>query len=320
MHTYSLLHDHADRSTIAPDRLPLLDDFLARQKALQHSLLRADRAEDRFTPEQTREAAVLDHFRLLQATDNLSLLTCVDFRQPAHLLHPLPVSGRRTQPRGGEIGGSTTIRRSILILSTEPSLSFPFPGAEGGTCGIQFRRRNCKRIYNAAPLRDSHSHGKREADASKPARSRKQRHMSRNNAPAFGKAHPHLTLSSRDRAPIHGAFEFERDAAEVAPESDDIESPNRPREVHGRASFAKGFDLFDAVKIFRHAEAHRMRRSPEHSHQRLGIVSDQSSFVAGIEACEFGDNFRVVDSHGRDKRFKESSRRQEHAWESPHSP
>src|SRR5260221_3645365 len=28
MHTYSLLNDHADRSTIAPAQLPLLDDFL----------------------------------------------------------------------------------------------------------------------------------------------------------------------------------------------------------------------------------------------------------------------------------------------------
>src|SRR5579859_2850413 len=35
MHTYSLLHDHADRSTIAPAQLPLLDRFLDQQKALQ---------------------------------------------------------------------------------------------------------------------------------------------------------------------------------------------------------------------------------------------------------------------------------------------
>lgn len=36
---------------------------------------------------------ILDHFRLLQATDNLSLLTCVDFSKPAHLLHLLPLHG-----------------------------------------------------------------------------------------------------------------------------------------------------------------------------------------------------------------------------------
>jgi hypothetical protein len=34
MHTYSLLSEHADRSTIAPDQLPLLDEFLERQKSI----------------------------------------------------------------------------------------------------------------------------------------------------------------------------------------------------------------------------------------------------------------------------------------------
>src|ERR1700689_636499 len=38
MHTYSLLSEHADRSTIAPAQLPLLDQFLADQRALQDSL------------------------------------------------------------------------------------------------------------------------------------------------------------------------------------------------------------------------------------------------------------------------------------------
>jgi hypothetical protein len=82
MHTYSLLNDHADRSTIAPNQLPLLDEFLVQQKVLQQSLREQIRSDARFTPEQTTEEAVLDHFRLLQATDNLSLLTCVDFRRP----------------------------------------------------------------------------------------------------------------------------------------------------------------------------------------------------------------------------------------------
>jgi hypothetical protein len=90
MHTYNLLTEHADRSTIAPAQLPLLDQFLADQKALQESLRQQIAANPHFTPEQASQSAILDHFRLLQATDNLSLLTCVDFRQPAHLLHPLP--------------------------------------------------------------------------------------------------------------------------------------------------------------------------------------------------------------------------------------
>jgi hypothetical protein len=95
MHTYNLLTEHADRSTILPEQLPLLDQFLVDQKALQQSLLRQVTVDVRFTPEETREAAILDHFRLLQATDNLSLLSCVDFRQPAHLLHPLPLRDGR---------------------------------------------------------------------------------------------------------------------------------------------------------------------------------------------------------------------------------
>ena len=83
MHTYSLLSDHADRSTIARDQLPLLDQFLEQQKAFQQSLRLQITADPLFTAER-HEAAVLDHFRLLQATDNLSLLTCVDFRRPSH--------------------------------------------------------------------------------------------------------------------------------------------------------------------------------------------------------------------------------------------
>src|ERR1700736_5184367 len=73
MHTFSLLSEHADRSTIAPAELPLLDQFLDQQKAFQQALLQEIAADPRFTPPQTTEAAILDHFRLLQATDYLSL-------------------------------------------------------------------------------------------------------------------------------------------------------------------------------------------------------------------------------------------------------
>ena len=126
MHTYSLLHDHADRSTIAPAQLPLLDRFLEQQKALQASLLAQIAANPRFTPEQAGESAILDHFRLLQASDYLSLLTCVDFRQPADLLHDLPLrdGGRaRVQAR------SISSRHFILdpYPFAENSLTFHFP-------------------------------------------------------------------------------------------------------------------------------------------------------------------------------------------------
>ena len=68
---------------------------------------------------------MLDHFRLLQATDNLSLLTCVDFRQPAHLLHPLPLRD------GGHACGAGTVagpRHFVLdpYPFAEPSLTSNF--------------------------------------------------------------------------------------------------------------------------------------------------------------------------------------------------
>ena len=89
MHTYNLLTDRADRSTIAPQQLPLLDAFLERQRARQARLRDAVRADARYTQTDTSDDAIVQNFRLLQATDNLSLLSCVAFRGPATLLHPL---------------------------------------------------------------------------------------------------------------------------------------------------------------------------------------------------------------------------------------
>ena len=92
MHTYNLLTAHADRSTIAPEGLLLLDAFLARQREYQ-SELRAEIAEDDSLDAHAKsEQMILEHFRLLQACDNLSLLTCVAFGSRAHLLHPLPLT------------------------------------------------------------------------------------------------------------------------------------------------------------------------------------------------------------------------------------
>ena len=84
MHTYNLLTDRADRSTIVPLQLPLLDAFLERQRALQQALQST-------LGEQSRSQldGIEDNFRLLQATDNLSLLACTDYGGPATLLHPL---------------------------------------------------------------------------------------------------------------------------------------------------------------------------------------------------------------------------------------
>ena len=90
MHTCNLLTEHADRSTVAPDGLALLDGFLDRQRAYKAELLSAIAADASLTVAERSEGTIEEHFRLLQACDNLSLLTCVAYDLPAHLLHPLP--------------------------------------------------------------------------------------------------------------------------------------------------------------------------------------------------------------------------------------
>jgi hypothetical protein len=96
MHTYNLLTAHADRSTIDPEGQRLLDAFLNRQRIVQEELLGAIAAEAGLTPFEKDERTIQEHFRLLQACDNLSLLTCVAFAGPANLLHPLPLIGGGT--------------------------------------------------------------------------------------------------------------------------------------------------------------------------------------------------------------------------------
>lgn len=100
MHTYNLLTEHADRTTIAPVGLVLLDAFLERQRWYQRELSSAIGADSTLMPEQKSQQTILEHFHLLQACDNLSLLTCVAYNSPAHLFHPLPLSdGTTTEVR-----------------------------------------------------------------------------------------------------------------------------------------------------------------------------------------------------------------------------
>ncbi len=89
LHTDNLLTEHADRSTIKPEMLPMLDVFLAKQRAYQAELRERIAGDAMLSDEECAETAIDDHFRLLQACDNLSLLTCVAFDKPAHLLHAL---------------------------------------------------------------------------------------------------------------------------------------------------------------------------------------------------------------------------------------
>jgi hypothetical protein len=91
MHTYNLLTAHADRTTIAAEGLTLLDGFLEAQRGYQRELMERIQKDDSLTLEEKDAATIEEHFRLLQACDNLSLLTCVAFASPANLLHPLPL-------------------------------------------------------------------------------------------------------------------------------------------------------------------------------------------------------------------------------------
>lgn len=106
MHTYNLLTERADRTTIAPAQLPLLDAFLGRQRTRQHSLLEQVRKDPTYTALDACDQAVLNNFRLLQATDNLSLLSCVAYMQPSTCLHRMPTQD----------GGEAT----IAVQSTAP--------------------------------------------------------------------------------------------------------------------------------------------------------------------------------------------------------
>jgi len=126
MHTYSLLHDHADRSTIRPDQLPLLDRFLEGQKALQEFLRKQIASSPALREEHKSEAAILDHFRLLQANDYLSLLTCVDYRTPVGLLHALPTrTGKRSTIEARSVGSRHFVLEPYPFGERELKFQFP---------------------------------------------------------------------------------------------------------------------------------------------------------------------------------------------------
>jgi hypothetical protein len=126
MHTYNLLTEHADRSTIAATDLPLLDKFLQGQREFQNELRAGISSDNTISLEQKSDSAIRDHFRLLQATDHLSLFTCVDFSQAAHLQHPLPLRD------GGyaEVKVRSAGKRHFVLGPypfAEDQLSFEFP-------------------------------------------------------------------------------------------------------------------------------------------------------------------------------------------------
>jgi len=127
MHTYNLLSERADRSTIAAEQLSLLDDFLGRQRTLQQKLLDQIAADILLRAEHKSATVIRNHFRLLQACDNLSLLACVDYRRPATLLHPLPLKDGGYQMVAVESIGERSFKLEPYPFADSPLL-FSFPG------------------------------------------------------------------------------------------------------------------------------------------------------------------------------------------------
>lgn len=123
MHTCNLLTDHADRSTIAPEQLPLLDEFLERQSARMERLRNTIRTDSDLPAQCVTDRAVDDNFHLLQATDNLSLLSCVAYTQPSTLLHAM----RRTDGAAEPISVQPVGARSFVLSPypfNKPRLEF----------------------------------------------------------------------------------------------------------------------------------------------------------------------------------------------------
>jgi hypothetical protein len=132
MHTYNLLHEHADRSTIKPEQLPLLDEFLEGQLDMQNSLRREIEVNLKLNAEHKTEAAILDHFRLLQANDYLSLLTCVDYKNPVELLHVLPTRDGKGSPiRVRSVGSRRFVLDPYPFVEESITIQFPARHAKG---------------------------------------------------------------------------------------------------------------------------------------------------------------------------------------------
>jgi len=150
MHTYSLLTDHADRSTISNDGLKMLDAFLELQYSYQQAL-RATIAEDEsLSDEEKSQQTIVEHFRLLQACDNLSLLACVAFSSEAHLLHPLPLNDASTQEVRVHPIGPRTFRLAPWPF-TKDELNFAFPARH--VAGKTFiSSSELEMAFRAAPL------------------------------------------------------------------------------------------------------------------------------------------------------------------------
>jgi Protein of unknown function (DUF3891) len=151
MHTYNLLTARADRTTIHPDQLPLLDAFLARQRGLHQELLTRITSDKQLALEEVSPARIQNHFRLLQACDNLSLLSCVDYPQPGDLLHALPLRESGESPIKVERTGERSFRLTPYPFAASP-LVFHLPARHVEGKVFSSAQELGDRFHQAAPV------------------------------------------------------------------------------------------------------------------------------------------------------------------------
>jgi hypothetical protein len=134
MYSYNLLTKRVDRSVIIPEQLPLLDAFLVGQKALQETLFASIQEDHRLSVDERSRERIDDLFRLLQACDNLSFLSCVDYHKPANLIYPLRLKDGGVQPVTVESLGERYFCLTPYPLDISPvTVEFPTRHVEGKT-------------------------------------------------------------------------------------------------------------------------------------------------------------------------------------------
>jgi hypothetical protein len=144
LHTNDLLTARADRSTIKPEELPMLDAFLYLLREYRYKLIGRIQGEPWLAAELKSPQMIREHFRLLQACDNLSLLACVDYASPANLLHPLPLHG----------GGKAEIQ--VFPIASRHFRLDPWPFAEAElTFSFPARHVAGHRFNSSAELEDA---------------------------------------------------------------------------------------------------------------------------------------------------------------------
>ena len=149
MHTCNLLTVHADRTTIKPAELPLLDAFVQKQRMRQVELRGLCMDSGKYSARDMDEETLRQHWCLLQGCDNLSLLSCVDFDGPGTLLHQFPTtSGQFTGVKVEHVAPRKF--RLDPYPFDNPSLSFKIPGRRisGDTFASVEEYRT---LYHSAP-------------------------------------------------------------------------------------------------------------------------------------------------------------------------